>query len=314
MPCFHPLNAWYTKTGKISFSSDTRDGSPITLPCGRCHGCRLEKSRTWATRCMHEASLHEENCFITLTYAELPDEGPTLVKKHFTNFMKRLRRYLDQKDKKIKFFMCGEYGDENLRPHYHAIIFGYNFPDWNFINTSQSGFDIYTSPTLEKIWKKNNPKAGFVQVGTVTFESAAYVARYCTKKITGKKADEIDNETGLKHYERYDSKTGQIITVIPEYATMSRGGTNGRGIAFDWIDKYRSDCYPKDYFHINGVAIKPPRYYDQILKENDPTMMENIKERRLIKAFENFDEGSTSRLRQKEAVSMAQYRKLKRSL
>jgi hypothetical protein len=311
VPCFHPLSAWYTDSGKISFSATSKSGKPIQLPCGKCHGCRLEKSRQWATRCMHEASLHEENCFITLTYDNdnLP-EGATLVKKDFQLFMKKFRHYLAKKGKKCKFFMAGEYGDQGTRrPHYHAIIFGYNFKDWIYLGKTPSGNEKYTSPQLQKIWNK-----GYVQIGTVTFESAAYVARYCTKKINGELANEVNPETGLKHYERYDETTGEIYEVIPEYSTCSRGGRNGRGIAYDWFQRYKGDCYPKDYFHINGQPVKPPRYYDNLLKEQEPDKMEEIKERRLKHQFENSDEGSTSRLRQKEIVSMAQYKMLKRSL
>jgi hypothetical protein len=314
MPCFHPLNAWYTDSGQISFKPTSKNGKPMQLPCGRCTGCRLEKSRTWATRCMHEASLYDQNCFITLTYDNFGKDGPTLVKADFQKFMKRLRHHTDKRDKKIKYFMCGEYGDKNQRPHYHAIIFNYDFPDWVYRGVSPSGHDLYTSPLLEKIWQTENTKGGFVQVGTVTFESAAYVARYCTKKITGDLANEIDPSTGLKHYERFDPETGEIIEVIPEYATMSRGGRNGRGIAYDWISQYTGDVYPKDHFHIRGNVVKPPRYYDNYLEENNPELLKKLKEKRLQAQFENFDEGSTSRLRQKEIVSMAQYRMLKRSL
>src|SRR4051794_29862641 len=100
MPCFRPLKGYRARvtnpdTGKRSIVFNARKGFndlPVDLPCGQCIGCRLERSRQWAIRCSHEAKLHEENCFITLTYApeHLPPGG-TLVVKDFQDFMKRLR-------------------------------------------------------------------------------------------------------------------------------------------------------------------------------------------------------------------------------
>lgn len=101
MPCYHPIQGWKSRfpnqKGKrpIVFKQNSYADldSPVTLACGRCIGCRLEYSRQWAVRCVHEASLYDDNCFITLTYdnENLP-EGGTLVKKHFQDFMKRLRK------------------------------------------------------------------------------------------------------------------------------------------------------------------------------------------------------------------------------
>jgi hypothetical protein len=128
MACTRPLNAYQMPSGKIFFTP-SRGAKFIQLPCGQCIGCRLAHSRDWATRCVHEAHMHDHNCFITLTYSpeNLP-EGGTLVRKHFTDFMKRLRKALAVDDISIRFFGCGEYGSKLERPHYHAIIFGYDFP------------------------------------------------------------------------------------------------------------------------------------------------------------------------------------------
>ncbi len=257
-------------------------------------------------RCTHEASLHEENCFITLTYnAENlpPDAG--LRKKHFQDFMKRLRK---ETKIKIRYYHCGEYGDKNNRPHYHAILFGLNFNDWVYLFDSPSGEPIYTSPTLERIWQN-----GFATVGTVTFESAAYVARYCMKKINGKKADEINNNTGLKHYERINSYTGEITEVISEYATMSRGGRSGRGIGYDWINNFTSDVYPKDFTTIRGIKVKPPRYYDKYIESIDLDMYDDIKAGRALNGHQSND-NTPSRLKAREVVIKAQNNQLKRQL
>lgn len=307
MACFHPLTAYQVPNGEILFH-DTGKGRPLKLPCGQCIGCRIDHSRDWAMRCVHEASMHQDNCFITLTYnpQNMPPDGG-LIKRDFQLFMKRLRKSLGSK--KIRFYMCGEYGDRNNRPHYHAIIFGYNFDDWMYLFDSPSGEPIYTSPTLEKIWG-----FGFVTVGTVTYESAAYVARYCLKKVNGKLADQIHPETGLKHYERYNDFTGELVEVLPEYSVMSRGGKNGRGIGYDWIRKYTRDCYPKDFTTIRGVRLPLPRYYDKYLESIDPMMYDDIKEGRIIQMLDMSDDNTPLRLSVREKVKEAQNMQLNRSL
>ena len=124
MPCYHPITAWRLvggmdkKTGKWKITFDKRKGHPATemkISCGQCIGCRLERSRQWAVRCVHEASLHTANSFITLTYRNecLPGDG-SVHPEHFQKFMKRLRKALP--DVKIRFFHCGEYGSMLSRP------------------------------------------------------------------------------------------------------------------------------------------------------------------------------------------------------
>lgn len=301
MSCFHPLTAYRLGEGQIVFN-DKKGGDYLEIPCGRCIGCRIDRSREWAVRCVHEAQMHQENCFITLTYnpENLPPDGG-LVKSDFQKFMKRLRK---STGKKIRYYHCGEYGDKNNRPHYHGLIFGFNFSDWVYLFDSPSGVPIYTSPTLEKIWQK-----GFVTVGHVTFESAAYCARYILKKINGPKADEVNPETGLKHYERFNSFTGEIHEVLPEYTTMSRRP----GIGANWINKYAGDCYPKDYTSLNGRIVKIPKYYDKYIKAIDADMYDDIKAGRQLNAYLS-DDNNVARLSAREKVKEAQNKKLKRSL
>jgi hypothetical protein len=308
MPCYKPIDAWKTPTGQIVFY-DSPGVQYMQIPCGRCIGCRMKRAESWAMRCVHEAQLHDENCFITLTYNadNIPPDGG-LRKKHFVDFMKRLRKHIHPR--KIKFYMCGEYGDKNNRPHYHALIFGYNFPDWLLLpHKSPSGHDLYTSPTLEKIWGK-----GFVQVGDVSYESAAYTARYIMKKQTGPKMEEINPDTGLRPYERINSFTGEIHEVLPEYNAMSRGGRDGNGLAADWFDKFaRSDCYPKDFVHVNGIKRSMPRYYDERLKKVNPDLHDDIKAFRAQKGYESPD-NTPERLATREKIASAKTESLKRSL
>lgn len=303
MACFYPMNAYRLDDGQILFH-DHGQGRPITLPCGQCIGCRLEKSRQWAMRCVHEASMHDDNCFITLTYNPEnlpPDCGLRL--RDYQLFMKRLRKAYPSK--RIRFYHCGEYGDRNNRPHYHAILFGHNFDDWVYLFDSPGGEPIFTSPTLEKIWQQ-----GFVTIGTVTFESAAYVARYVMKKINGKLRDQIDEQTQLRHYERINSFTGEISEVMPEYSTMSRRP----GIGYSWINRYLSDCYPKDFTTIRGIRMQPPKAYDRYLQGIDPELYDDIKAARELSMSNNWSEFTESRLDQKRKVTEAKNTKLKRSL
>lgn len=314
MACFKPLSAYQTEQGQVVFQSTssgwngskykpTDSAKAIQIPCGRCIGCRADKSKEWATRIVHEASLHSDNCFITLTYdpENLPPDGGLIV-GHFQKFMKRLRKHIHPQ--KVRFYHCGEYGDRNNRPHYHALLFGFNFDDWVYLFDSNSGVPIYTSPTLEKIWGK-----GFVTIGEVTFESAAYCARYVIKKINGVMADEIDTTTNLKHYERVNSFTGEIVPVKPEYSTMSRRP----GIGHNWISNYTGDVFPKDFTTIRGSRLKPPKYYDKYLQSIDPDMYDQIKEGRKLRSFLS-DDNLPHRLEAKEKVLEAKQQTKKRSL
>lgn len=302
MPCYHPITGYRSRTlnesGKRSIVFKATDGFidlPVTIPCGRCIGCKLERSRQWAIRCMHEASLHEDNSFITLTYNNkyLPADG-SLNKKHFQDFIKRLRKSLPEK--KIRYFHCGEYGPENWRPHYHACLFGHDFvpkTHWQTNNNQK----LYISPELQKLWHY-----GFSSIGTVTFDSAAYVARYIMKKITGDKAQ--------KHYEHVDTETGEVTQLLPEYTTMSRNPGIGRG----WYDKYKSEVYPSDFIVIRGVKMKPPKFYEKMyeLEEEDDHL--DLKKNRTTLARRRAGDNTTARLRTREDVKRAQLKQLPRKL
>jgi hypothetical protein len=302
MPCYKPVDAWRKDNGQVDFYNKGQ-GRPLKVPCGQCIGCRVDRSKEWALRCVHEAQGHKENCFITLTYnaENLPPDGG-LRKKHFQDFMKRLRKHIAPQ--KVRFYHCGEYGDKNNRPHYHAILFGYNFDDWIYLFDSESGHPVYTSPKLEKIWKK-----GFVTIGEVTFESAAYVARYIMKKINGKARDKVNEKTGLKPYERFNSFTGEVVEVSPEYTTMSRRP----GIGHSWFSLYSSDVYPKGFVTHKGKRMSPPRYYDEQLRRTNPDLYDRLKAERAADAYESPD-NSASRLAAREKVSEAKHSFKKRTL
>lgn len=319
MPCYHPISAWQllnrkTAKGKPSisfknpFAKATANRVGIQVPCGQCIGCRLERSRQWAIRCVHESRCHDDNCFVTLTYKpECIPSGGSLDKSHFQKFMKRLRKklekgfdYVDKKGEKafypagdkIRFFHCGEYGEKGSRPHYHACVFGFDFPDRKLF-TERDGVRLYTSDVLSQLWPY-----GFSTVGDVTFESAAYVARYITKKITGKKADE--------HYK------GRL----PEYTTMSRGGNvrGSRGLGIGWYNDYSSDVFPSDEVVLRGKKMKPPRAYDKWLEVDDNSAYQKIKLDRKAKALKNSADNTAKRLLTKEQCKIAQFKLLKRGI
>ena len=278
MPCYKPLHGYRSDipndSGKfpILFKQPKgKDLPELELPCSRCIGCRLEHSRQWALRIMHEASLYAENSFITLTYDEhhLPSDQ-SLNKKDWQDFLKRLRKSLG--DKKIRFYMCGEYGqDQELlqmginaigRPHFHAIIFGHQFPDLVPYAKNDNDDIQYTSKILENLWGK-----GFVTVGDADWLSAAYVARYVTKKITG--------DMALDHYSYCDHETGETFLRQVEFSLMSRRP----GIARDWFDKYKTDL-DKGFITFNGRKMQPPKYYDSLFEKEDPWLYQDLKEMR----------------------------------
>lgn len=255
----------------------------MSVACGQCLGCRIDRTRHWAARIIHEAQKYDDNCFITLTYRDisqcneeqrklglhLPPFPHSLQKSHFQKFMKRLRKAFP--GQKIRYYQCGEYGDHNQRPHYHACIFNLQFPDLELFSENH-GFPLFTSKILEDLWQ-----FGFCTVGMLDYEAAAYTARYVLKKITGPAAQD--------HYLRFDAY-GVCHWVEPEYVTMSRGGKSGKGqwcgIGADWLQQYHQDVYPSDEVPVpgKGVVLGTPRYYDKWLEENHPAIFKEVKAKR----------------------------------
>lgn len=191
--------------------------------------------------------------------------------------------------------MCGEYGPEHGRPHYHALLFGVDFADRLLLKQTPSGSTIYRSPTLEKLWKY-----GFSSVGDVTFESAAYIARYVMKKRTG------DGET--KHYHILDLETGEIHTKLKEYNQMSRRP----GIGSLWIKRYASDVYTTGKVIVRGHPNNPPRYYDKIYKKLDAETLEHFQYARYVEQLAQTEHHTPERLLVQEQVATAKTRNLKR--
>lgn len=300
MTCFHPLKGWRAKTrntsGKRSIVFTRQAGfadMPVSVPCGQCVGCRLDRSRQWAIRCSHEASLYDDNCFITLTFNDdhLPPDR-SLDVKTFQKFMKRLRKRFGAN---IRFYHCGEYGEKYGRPHYHACLFNFDFPDkklWKVVN----GNKLYTSQILSELWP-----FGYSTIGSVTFESAAYVARYIMKKVNGDLAE--------NHYRFIDNETGEIFNRKPEYTTMSRRP----GIGGAWFDKFKTDVYPHDYVVINQKKVRPPRYYDGLYEADHPDRFSRVLSARKAKAKLYLDNNTPERLYVREQVQIVRLERLYRN-
>lgn len=294
MPCFSPLLAWQTDSGDIVFAERGKIRRELQLPCGQCVGCRLERSRQWAIRCVHESQLYDFNSFVTLTYDEehLPQDGG-LIYRHFQLFMKRLRKAKPG----VRFYMCGEYGEESLRPHYHACLFNCFFEDRRVYRELASGSKLYTSDVLSALWPY-----GFSSVGDVTFESAAYVARYVMKKVTGPMAEE--------HYQRVDGDTGEIYHVSPEFTHMSLKP----GIGAGWYERFRSDVFPRDEVVMRGVVMKPPKYYDRLLEKENNLDSDSVEYSRYLDAQKFAEDCTPDRLRVREVVTNARLKFKQRSL
>lgn len=245
-----------------------KDGSPCMRPCGHCLGCHLNYSRQWAIRSVHEASLHKKNCFITLTMRD--EDLPLDMSVHREDIQKFIKRLRDRNDyKDIRYLASGEYGDKGSRPHYHLCLFGHDFSDKVLRRSGKRAFyksrvrftseyDIYSSKELEELWPY-----GFNTIGEVTYASAAYVARYIIKK----------SPKGSKYPD------GRL----KEFALMSKYPALGKR----WLEKYFTDVYPKDYLHVEGKLVPPPRYYDSLCKKWHPEIWKEVQERRIKRGVYN---------------------------
>lgn len=295
MPCYSPIKGYRGRGGKVTFTRPPDSlGFLAEVPCGQCIGCRVEKARQWAVRCVNEAQMHERNSFITLTYNDqhLPKDGSLHV-EHWQKFAKRLRK----QDGPFRFYHCGEYGGKTRRPHYHACVFGLDWREDRILYQQTGDNKTYTSKKLEDTWGK-----GFVTVADMNFSTANYVARYCVKKINGEKAK--------THYEQVNTNTGEVHTLKPEYTTMSRRP----GIGAAWYDKYKTDIFPCDFIVSNGKESRVPRFYDNQLEKEDPEQLEAIKAARKERGKRRAQDNSPERLRDREEVAKAKLAMKKRNL
>ena len=248
----------------------------VEIPCGRCISCRLSYSRQWADRCMLELGYHESSYFVTLTYDDDhlpineyvdPETGvigmsATLVKRDMQLFFKRLRKNY-RYDNKLRYYYCGEYGSQTMRPHYHAIIFGLKLDDLTLYKSNGLGQRLYNSEFLQRCWQDK----GYVVVGEVTWDSCAYVARYILKKQYGSFAE---------IYER--------MNILPEFTQMSLKPAIGRR----YYDEHKDEIFKYDKIHVStptgGRGIRPPKYFERLYDIDYPEDSKLLKEQRRLAA------------------------------
>jgi hypothetical protein len=262
-------------------------GQPIflTVACGKCADCRLQRSYEWSLRIMHENSLHPvDGSFVTLTYEDafLPrDYG--LHYREFQLFMHKLRKRVPGSG---RFFMSGEYGDEFGRPHFHAILFNCDFPDK--VLWKRDPDPIYTSEVLSGLWGK-----GFCTIGAVTVTSAGYTARYAMKKIMGPAAGAA--------YQWMDPDTGEVFDRVAPFCHMSLKP----GIGYDWFMKYWSDCFPCDYLVYDGRKFSVPRYYSDLYKVMNEKAHDRVLvlRRKMARDRKDHPDNTSRRLRDRWEVS-----------
>lgn len=290
MACYHPLKGYRPRVGtQIVFN--VSQGYPdlqVEVPCGQCIGCRLERSRQWAVRCVHEAAMHDDNCWVTLTYDRLPTGG-SLVPRDLRLFLGRLRDR--QGYRKMRFYGCGEYGEKTHRPHYHVCLFNTKFDDVKYYK-EKNGYKYYISDELENIWGH-----GLCVVGDLTFETAAYTARYITKKITGPAAE--------NHYVTED---GEILE--PEFVRMSKRP----GIGHEWFKKYGPHSYERGYLVTRGKKMQPPRAYDKKFEELSPQEMRRVRGKRKQQAKQDAENQTPARLKVREKVAKAKLARSERTI
>lgn len=303
MPCVHPIHGFRAPGGQVRHSrAGAWEDRPQTISCGQCIECLLTRSRHAAARIVHESQLHDENAFLTLTLEDKHlGDFQSLDVRHWQLFAHRLRKAMAPQ--KLRFYTAGEYSDwPRRRPHYHSCVNIDFHWDRVFFKDTDQGHKIYTSKTLDDLWK-----LGKCFIAQTTFESAAYTARYMMKKITGPNAEHF--------YKNVNKTTGEIWNVIPEFTTQSRRP----GLGKHWIDKFYPEVYGnrdhlRDEIVINGRKMRPPKYYDQQLEKIDPYHFKLIKAKRIKAALDHQDDNTTERLIVKEKCAFAKFSQLQRTL
>ncbi len=316
MPCYEPLKGFKDiSTGRLVFERNPNTVHDMQVACGQCLGCRVDHRLMWSIRIVHEAAMHVDdhgNSWATLTYRSpsactdqqykdgyyVPQKY-SLDPSHVSKFIRSLRKA--NPDHKIRYFYCGEYGDDNDRPHYHICVFNHSFRDQSLWQDDE-GLYTYTSEELQKHWPW-----GFTTVAELNLRTAAYTAGYALKKITGTRAED--------HYLRCDAY-GEAYWLMPEFIRMSTGRGKPSGIGASFYEKYKNDIFPADTSPVPGHGTEQlvPRYYQNILAEQNPSMLAVIQQTRQKFISEHAADFTPERLRAKYKCARAKQNTLKRNL
>lgn len=259
LTCTHPI--------KITKWSPTEGG--LYVPCGKCTQCRIRRASEWALRATHELLYHQNSCFVRLSYDNEHLPADLAVNKNTLQlYFKRLRK----RGFSIKYLACGEYGEQTGRAHYHAVIYGIGRLSADTPGTSaadrlgaprrRSAHDqgIHKTRWEGKCWKiirgplldawidpTTGQHLGDVTLGTLTYQSARYVAGYTLKSNVGKLTWTIKSK-GKKDRIFHDGRT-------PPFFIVSRG--LGAQYALDNRERLERTLTCR----MNGRDVGMPRYY-----------------------------------------------------
>lgn len=341
MPCYNPTRVIMDGDKRIQWNQDWRNAryfsgqTQINIPCRDCIGCRQAGAREWSIRCFHEAQCHTvawrdadtrittkipNSCVLTMTYNQehLPSDG-LLDHSEFQRFMKRLRNKLVSDHKliklknapPIKFFMAGEYGGLTHRPHFHCILFGYHPNDMYPVRIGNQNLQM--SHEVTDLWSKpptpGHPSTpiGNVFVDTFSFAGAAYVAGYIAKKM-------VPGEGHFGPTQWTQDDLGNLILkpISPEYRRMS----NRPGLGHQWISRWENmqRTYSDDVIRIGEWKFHPPKYYDNVLKDIRPDLVQDILDNRHEGAILNAEEWSQDRCSAAEQIALTDLQRRRDSL
>lgn len=327
MVCYHPLDCVYPiypddegkrhLNFKKSFYNQFTDLNGILfpvgsikathlrlqVPCGQCIGCKMDYSRMWALRSVNEATTHKKNTFLTLTFNNKYVHNDGSVHKEFlSSWIKRFRYYYGDD---IRFLCVGEYGGKSMRPHYHILFYNFDFDD-KYVFQYHKGTNVcyYRSPFLEnKVWTDvcSKESLGYSIIGEVNFQTSAYVARYCTKKIFP------NRKTRLAYFKNKQ----------PEFLNFSRQ----YGIGLEYFLEHHTEELGRGYSTLrngdNFVKLSLPRYYLKIAEKYFPSEYYDYKARASQFLIENLltvnDDKTTPRLQVREELQKLKVDKLTRS-
>lgn len=202
----------------------------MDVPCGKCYQCKKRRVMGWAFRLEQQLKVSKSQCFVTLTYDTdflpiLPNLQHTLNPDDITNFFKRLRNYNQDK---IKYYICGEYGTDTARPHYHILLYNAKIE------------------TIQKAWSDVNGRPlGHVHYGNVELPSVVYALKYIMKPG---RIPEFNGDQRISEFQRMSKGLGK------NYVTAA-------------IKKYHlSDLVENCHLTFrDGKKIAMPRYYKNLI-------------------------------------------------